>query len=146
MTQLLVKRLHPDAILPIKATPESAGWDLSVLSVENDGIGWTIHTGLAIAMEPGHVMMLFPRSGLGTKLGLGLRNTVGIIDSDYRGEVMIKLTRGFQDAQEYVLDALKPGSRIAQGIVLEVPSVQLTVTDELPDSIRGTGGFGSTGT
>ena len=146
MTQLLVKRLHPDAILPIKATPESAGWDLSVLSVENDGIGWTVHTGLAIAMKPGHVMMLFPRSGLGTKLGLGLRNTVGIIDSDYRGEIMIKLNRGFYDAQEYVLDTLKPGSRIAQGIVFEVPTVDLIVTDELPSSVRGTGGFGSTGT
>jgi dUTP pyrophosphatase len=145
MTQLLVKRLHPDAILPVKGTPDSAGWDLSVLSVENDGIGWTVHTGLAFAMEPGHVMMLFPRSGLGTKLGLGLRNTVGIIDSDYRGEVMIKLTRGLPDVQEYVLDALKPGSRIAQAIILEVPMVDLVVADELPATIRGTGGFGSTG-
>ena len=145
MTQLRVKRLHPDAILPIKATPEAAGWDLSVLSVENDGIGWTVHTGLAFAMEPGHVMMLFPRSGLGTKLGLSLRNTIGVVDSDYRGEVIIKFHRGFQDAQEYVLDALKPGSRVAQAIILQVPYVDLVLSDELPDSVRGTGGFGSTG-
>lgn len=146
MTQLLVKRLHPGAILPVKGTPDSAGWDLSVLSVENDGIGWTVHTGLAFAMEPGHVMMLFPRSGLGTKLGLSLRNTVGIVDSDYRGEVIIKFARGFSDVQEYVQEALKPGSRIAQAIILEVPKVDLMLADELPTSLRGTGGFGSTGT
>lgn len=145
MTQLLVKRLHPDAILPIKATPEAAGWDLSIHSVEDDGIGWTVHTGLAFCMEPGHVMMMFPRSGLGTKYGLSLRNTVGIIDSDYRGEVMIKLHRGFPDFQEAIQEMLKPGSRIAQVIVLEVPLVKLIVADELPRSTRGTGGFGSTG-
>lgn len=145
MTQLFVKRLHPDAILPIKASPEAAGWDLCVHSVENDGIGWTVHTGLAFAMKPGHVMMLFPRSGLGTKLGLTLRNTIGVIDSDYRGEVLIKFNRGLQDAQEYVLDALKPGSRVCQGIVLEIPHVDLVEADELTETLRGTGGFGSTG-
>lgn len=146
MTQLLVKRLHSNAALPLKATDEAAGFDLTVCSVENDGIGWTVHTGLAFAMEPGTVMLVFPRSGLSTKLGLGLRNTVGIIDSDYRGEVILKFNRGLPDVQEYILEALKPGSRVAQAVVLSIPHLDLREVLELPNSLRGTGGFGSTGT
>jgi dUTP pyrophosphatase len=145
MLQFLVKRLDSAASLPVKATPDSACFDLEILSVEAEENGYTVHTGLAIALPPGYGMLIFPRSGLSTKLGLTLRNNVGVIDSDYRGEIIVKLHPGRPERWTEVRDALQPGSRIAQAMIIQLPEVAMKEVYELPGSVRGTGGFGSTG-
>lgn len=145
MLNALVKRLTTTALLPVKGSAEAACWDLHVDSVTPDSWGWVVHTGLAIALPPGYGMFIFPRSGLGTKLGLTLRNSTGVIDSDYRGEILLKFNFGFPDARGDIHTALLPGSRIAQATILMLPEITLREVEELPDSVRGTGGFGSTG-
>lgn len=145
MLTVLIKRLTPTAILPIKGSQEAACFDLHVDSFTHDGQGWTVHTGLSVALPVGYGMLIYARSGLGTKLGLTLRNGTGVIDSDYRGEILLKLHHGNYN-QEGILQALKPGSRIAQAMIIQVPDVAMHEVDELPNSVRGTGGFGSTGT
>lgn len=146
MLTVSIKRLTPTAILPIKGSQEAACFDLHVDSVDAERDGWTVHTGLAIALPPGYGMFIFPRSGLGTKLGLTLRNGTGVIDSDYRGEILLKLKPGTLGMFSLVQNALAQGSRIAQATILQIPEVILEEVSELPDSVRGTGGFGSTGT
>lgn len=146
MLKFLVKRLDSAAALPVKATPDSACFDLEIASVKADGNGYTVHTGLAVALPPGYGMLIFPRSGLSTKWGLRLRNSVGVIDSDYRGEIIVKLSEGYQEYWAEIEQTLKPGSRIAQAMIIQLPEILMQEVDELPDTIRGTGGFGSTGT
>jgi dUTP pyrophosphatase len=146
MLTVSIKRLTPTATLPIKGSQEAACFDLHVDSVEPEKDGWTVRTGLAIALPPGYGMFIFPRSGLGTKLGLTLRNGTGVIDSDYRGEILLKFNVGFFGLFFQIQDALRQGSRVAQATILQLPEVVLKEVSELPDSIRGTGGFGSTGT
>lgn len=100
----------------------------------------TFPTGLQFEVPDGHVMLVFSRSGHGFKHGVRLANSVGVIDSDYRGEVMVKLTNdglhGFN---------VEEGDRIAQAMILPVQQVALTESDELSNTERGEGGFGSTG-
>ena len=146
MLTVSIKRLTPTATLPIKGSQEAACFDLHVDSMTPDSGGWIVYTGLAIALPPGYGMFIFPRSGLGTRLGLTLRNSTGVIDSDYRGEILLKFNFGHINYRQEILEALVPGSRIAQATILQVPEVVLQEVSELPDSIRGTGGFGSTGT
>ena len=145
MMNVLVKRLTDSAILPVKGSLEAACFDLHVDSVIRDARGWHVQTGIAVALPPGNVMLIFPRSGLSTKLGLILRNTIGVIDSDYRGEILLKFAPGFTSAQDDVMVALKPGSRVAQAMILQLPAVVLQEVSELPETDRGVGGFGSTG-
>jgi dUTP pyrophosphatase len=145
MLHVLVKRLHPSAILPTKGSIEAACFDLHVVQALSDDIGFTVHTGLSIALPKGYGMLIFPRSGLGSKLGLTLRNGTGVIDSDYRGEILLKLTRTYMGHGTEIGLALQPGSRIAQAMIIQVPEVEMLEVDELPESVRGTGGFGSTG-
>jgi dUTP pyrophosphatase len=145
MLNLLVKRLASNAILPVKGSPEAACFDLHVSSFYFDEHGYDVRTGLAVAMPPGYGMLVYPRSGLSTKFGLTLRNGTGVIDSDYRGEIILKFNGGFNGYTEEVKKALEPGARIAQAMIIQVPHVVLTEVTELPDSIRGGGGFGSTG-
>jgi dUTP pyrophosphatase len=146
MLRFLVKRLDSAASLPVKATTESACFDLQIVSVEAEENGYTVHTGLAVALPPGYGMLIFPRSGLSTKLGLTLRNGVGVIDSDYRGEILVKLNSGFFERAAAIRQALVPGARIAQAMIIQLPEILMQEVDELPDTARGTGGFGSTGT
>jgi dUTP pyrophosphatase len=146
MLNVLVKRLHCDAVLPAKGSSEAACFDLCVVHCVSDDVGYTIHTGLAVALPPGYGMLIFPRSGLSTKLGLTLRNGTGVIDSDYRGEILIKLNMGHDARWQEITQALKPGSRIAQAMIIQLPEVQMKEVDELPSTERGEGGFGSTGT
>lgn len=146
MLTVSIKRLTPTAILPTKGSLEAACFDLCVDSVEPEQTGWTVHTGIAIALPPGYGMFIFPRSGLGTKLGLTLRNGTGVIDSDYRGEILLKLNAGIPGKFAAIQEAFRIGSRVAQATILQVPDVVLEEVDVLPDSVRGTGGFGSTGT
>jgi dUTP pyrophosphatase len=145
MLKFLVKRLDSAAALPVKATPDSACFDLQIVSVKTEENGYTVHTGLAVALPPGYGMLIFPRSGLSTKFGLTLRNGVGVIDSDYRGEILVKLNDGYLNRDREIFEALQPGNRIAQAMIIQLPEILMQEVEELPDTIRGIGGFGSTG-
>jgi dUTP pyrophosphatase len=137
-----IKKLHPDAVLPKYATPGAACFDLH--AIEGGGIdacgSMNFATGLSFEVPAGHVMLIYSRSGHGFKNGVRLANGTGVIDSDYRGEVVVKLhndgTRCFD---------VNPGDRIAQAMIVPIPQVELVEVDELTDTERGTGGLGSTG-
>ena len=147
--ELKIKAVSPkignDIPLPYYATPGSAAMDLHACLEEAVTIparGRTvIPTGIAIALpSPGYVALVFARSGLGIKHGVAPSNCVGVIDSDYRGEVMV----GLQNSGETDF-TIQPGDRIAQLMVVPVVQAQVRMTDELDETQRGTGGFGSTG-
>lgn len=144
MTEIQIKLLRENAKIPAFATSGAAGVDLVAVLPERLEIkpGQTafVPTGLAMAIPSGLFGMIVARSGIACKRGLAPANKVGIIDSDYRGEIMVALHNHGTESQ-YV-DA---GERIAQ--MLFVPYVQptLTVVDELDETARGAGGFGSTG-
>lgn len=139
-----VKKLQPNAIIPKYATRGSACFDLhSVGEGVVDDIrhpSWIFPTGLAFEVPEGYVMLVFSRSGHGFKNNVRLSNCVGVIDSDYRGEIKVSLAAD----SEGRLD-VKYGDRIAQAMILPVQQVSFALVDELSDTDRGTGGFGSTG-
>ena len=143
--ELKLKLLSPKAVMPAYATAGSAGLDLTAcldapLTVA-PGQRVKVPTGLAIALpSAGYVALVFARSGLATKHGLCLSNGVGVIDSDYRGEVVVGLVN--LDSEAYTIE---PGERVAQLAVLPVTQAALTPVDALDDTARGAGGFGSTG-
>jgi dUTP pyrophosphatase len=144
MQDVLVKLLNKAAMVPTKATDGSACFDLYSAGVTQDSNGWTVHTGLSVAVPENHVMLIFPRSGLSSKNGFRLRNGIGVIDSDYRGEILLKFTPG----DGLVSDGfglLSSGNRVAQAMIVELPQAQMCQVDSLPETARGTGGFGSTG-
>lgn len=145
MLNVPIKRLSPKATLPVKATNGSACFDLCVAWVEEDALGWTVHTDLSVALPPGYGMLIYPRSGLSTKWGLTLRNTVGVIDSDYRGEIVLKFGKGHRDFALEVRSSMAEGVRIAQAMIIQVPDITLVDSESLDDTDRGAGGFGSTG-
>ena len=142
--QIKIKKLDGAAILPTYGTPFSAGADLYALCTESIVIqpGQTvlIHTGLAYEIPEGYGGFVFARSGLATKKGLAPANKVGVIDSDYRGELMIPLHNG-----SGVAAVIEHGDRVAQLVFLPCPQADFTTVDVLSDSIRSDGGFGSTG-
>lgn len=141
----MIKRLSETAVLPARATGGSAGYDLcadiqspvTILPGETQRLG----SGIAIALpDPGYVALVFSRSGMGHKHGLVLANSVGVIDSDYRGELII----GLRNHGE-VPYTVQPGERIAQLVILPVFTPELCEVESLDETERGTGGFGSTG-
>ena len=143
--ELSVKRLSDKAVIPQYATAGSAGMDLHACIdqplVIEPGQRVKVPTGLAIALPgPGYAAFLFPRSGLGVKSGITLPNCVGVVDSDYRGEVIVGLVN-LSDVPYTV----QPGDRIAQMVILPVARAHIRLVDELDDTDRGAGGFGSTG-
>jgi dUTP pyrophosphatase len=134
-----VKRLHPDAKLPTYGSAGAACFDLSTVhGGEVDG-SKTFRTGLAFEVPADHVMLVFSRSGHGFNHDVRLANCVGVIDSDYRGEVQVRLTA---DNRPY---NVMQGDRIAQAMVLPVQQMVFVEVDEMGATERGTGGFGSTG-
>ena len=136
-----VKKLHPDAALPTYGTTGAACFDLSVASVEGSYINnATYGTGLSFEIPKDHVMLIFSRSGHGFKDDIRLSNCVGVIDSDYRGEVKVKL-RG----DCFASPNFNQGDRIAQAMILPIQQVSFALVDELSDTDRGANGFGSTG-
>jgi dUTP pyrophosphatase len=141
MTELLVRRLHPDAVVPAAAYAGDAGLDLGSVEAAELGPGErrTISTGIAVAIPPGYAGFVQPRSGLAARHGISVVNSPGLIDSGYRGEIRVVLLN--TDATETF--RIEPGDRIAQLVVLAVPEVRIAVTDELPDSERAHRGFGS---
>ena len=144
MTTLKMKKMRESAILPQRATPGSAGLDLCacidaplLLPARGHAV---VPTGIAIGLPEGTAGFVFARSGLGIKHGIALANGVGVIDSDYRGEVHVALANHGQ--QPYVI---QPGERVAQMAVVPVARAVLQEVDELGGTARGEGGFGSTG-
>lgn len=140
---LKIKKLHPAALVPTYATPGAACFDLHAMGdgiVRHDGGATTFPTGLSFEIPRDHVMLIFSRSGHGFKKGLRLANCVGVIDSDFRGEVQVRITN--DSADRWWVNAEE---RIAQAMVLPVQQVRFEVVDELSSTERGAGGFGSTG-
>jgi len=133
------KKLLPNAVPPLFATEGAACFDLTCIGTQIMGDTITCTTGLAFEVPEGHVMLVYSRSGHGFKQGMRLVNCVGVIDSDYRGEVMVKL-RMEQEGDFNV----KNGDRVAQAMLIKLPSYILEEAAELSDTARGTGGFGST--
>ena len=143
--KLFVKRLDPRVQLPAYQTPGAAAMDLAALLDAPVTIAprqlASISTGLAIALpDAGWVALVFARSGLGIKHGIALSNGVGVIDSDYRGELKVGLTNLSDEPY-----TIQPGDRIAQLMVVPVGQAAVHELEELPPTDRGAGGFGSTG-
>ena len=132
--------------LPKTATAGSAGVDLRALVDEtvviNPGDTYLVKTGLAIHIgDPGYAALILPRSGLGHKKGIVLGNLVGLIDSDYQGELMVSVWNRGKESFE-----LKPMERIAQLMVVPVVQTEFNIVESFEASERASGGFGSTGT
>lgn len=141
------KRLSARATPPARATDGSACYDLYAdeAGVIEPGIVRSVGTGWAAQLPPGTVMLVFGRSGLTAKSAVRLANGVGVVDSDYRGELRCLLTMDAPQDTEGSWFHVQPGMRIAQFTVLELPLLQLTEVEELDPTERGEGGFGSTG-
>ena len=141
MIELPIQRLREDAVVPLRAYSGDAGLDLAACErVElAPGQRATVGTGLAVAIPEGYAGYVQPRSGLAAKHGITIVNTPGLVDSGYRGELKIILLNT-DAAESFVVEA---GMRIAQLVVLEIPSVDPVEVDELPASERGVRGFGS---
>jgi dUTP pyrophosphatase len=140
---LRVHRLTADVPLPRYAHPGDAGLDLRAAETVTlaPGERALVATGLAVALPPGHVGLVHPRSGLALRQGLGMVNAPGTVDEGYRGELKVVLVNHDRDAPVTV----RRGDRIAQLVVQRVEHVQVVEVDELPASARGDGGFGSSG-
>lgn len=147
---LKIKKLHENAIIPTYATKEAACFDLhacfeggkqSFLLINKDTAA-VIRTGLSFEIPHGHTMLIFSRSGHGFNKNVRLSNCVGVIDADYRGEVKVKLTRDEVDGGEMFVHH---GDRIAQAMLIPVSQALFMEVQELTDTARGAGGFGSTG-
>jgi dUTP pyrophosphatase len=141
--ELQLTRLHEDAVLPAPAYGGDAGLDLASREhvVLRPGGRAVVGTGLAVAIPPGHAGLVVPRSGLAASAGLSVVNTPGLIDSGYRGEVKVILLNTDSTA-DFTVD---PGMRIAQLVIVAVPTVSIVEVADLPESHRGGGGFGSSG-
>lgn len=142
--ELQIQLLSPLARLPEYASEGAAAMDLCAaleqpLTLRPGGRA-LVPTGVAVALPPGCVGLLFARSGLAVRQGIALSNGVGVIDADYRGEIRVGLLH--QGDADYTI---QPGERIAQLGVFRFEAVQPTAVEQLPDTQRGAGGFGSTG-
>lgn len=138
-------KLSENAIVPKRATTGSAGMDLCACMQENvllkSGERTLIHTGVAIALPSSeYVALIFARSGLAVKHGITLSNSVGVIDSDYRGEICVGLCN--LSSEDYTI---APGERIAQLVIMRVETPEPVEVEALDETVRGAGGFGSTG-
>lgn len=146
--QIKIKKIHPDAKTPTYATDGSGCFDLYAINplatLVHEGYPVTFDTGLAFEIPQGYGMFILSRSGHGFNFDTRLANCVGFIDSDYRGEVKVKLTCD-KEHEEAMPMAVKAGDRIAQACILPVPRVGFEITEELSETLRGEGGFGSSG-
>lgn len=145
MKELRIKKVRENAKLPTRGTVGSAGMDLYACIDEpitlNGGDKAVIPTGIAIGLDnPSFAAFVYARSGLAIKHGIGLLNSVGVIDSDYRGEICVGVINQLKEPY-----TIQPFERIAQMVIAPVALPELVEVDELDDTDRGTGGFGSTG-
>lgn len=145
--KLNIKKLDPDAKIPTYGTSYSAGADLYALTnglvVVKPGQTMMIKTGIACEIPEGYVGLIYARSGLACKKGLAPANKVGVIDSDYRGEIMVALHNHNEEGSEDVF--VNKGDRIAQLVIMPYFMAEFNEVEELEETVRGEGGFGSTG-
>lgn len=144
MSNIRVKKLSPNAVLPTYGSAEAAGADLyacldAPVTVAPGETAW-IPTGIAMEVPKGCAGLVYARSSLGVKRGLAPANKVGVIDSDYRGEIRVVLLNHGKETQ-----TIEHGERVAQMVITPVLTPEYILVDELDDTDRGTGGFGSTG-
>ena len=139
-----IKKLDEKAVIPKYGSASSAGADLYALIDDhimiNPGETKLIRTGIAVEVPSGYAGLIYARSGLASKKGLAPANKVGVVDADYRGEVMVALYNHSQETQ-----IVESGERIAQFVITPFYKAEFNEVDELSDTIRGEGGFGSTG-
>ncbi len=144
MRRIKIKKLAPGAITPSYGSGAAAGADLYALPdgevTVNPGETAVIHTGIAMEIPENYAGFIYARSGLATKEGLAPANKVGVIDSDYRGEIMVALHNHSGEPR-----TVEPGERIAQIVIAPYERAEFTETDGLTETERGGGGFGSTG-
>jgi dUTP pyrophosphatase len=165
-----IRKVLHDAVVPTYATPGSAGFDLVAMEdvVIEPGQMAKVRTGLAMELPPGYELQIRPRSGISAKTTLRISNAPGTVDADYRGEIAVLVENLFtgrewprlvshayrlgDEPAEYVDDFVKPGTykirkgdRIAQGVIAPVYRANFEVVEELEETERGAGGFGSTG-
>ena len=140
-----IKKINEKAIIPTYGSQDAAGADLYACIDDKETINphetKLIKTGIAMAIPQGLVGLIFARSGLASKRGLAPANKVGVVDADYRGEVMVAL-HNHTDIEQ----SIEPGERIAQMAFVPYIKGSFTIVDELSETVRGAGGFGSTGT
>jgi dUTP pyrophosphatase len=145
MPKIRIKKLNDNAVIPTYGTEFSAGADLYALPGDDTVIPAhatvMIHTGLSMEIPEGYAGLIFARSGLASKRGLAPANKVGVVDPDYRGEFMVAL-HNHTDEEKTVAG----GERVAQLVIVPFITADFEVADELSDTVRGEGGFGSTGT
>ena len=141
--QVKIKLLDSRAAIPTRGSGEAAGADLRTLDRLYILAGETVqaHTGIAVEIPSGYAGLVYARSGMALKKGIAPANKVGVIDSDYRGEIIVSLHNHSRDAVE-----IEAGERIAQLVIAPVLMPEFVLCDELSDTDRGEGGFGSTGT
>lgn len=160
--EVKIKKLHPEAVIPSYSKEGDAGLDLTAvdLTVNQDEGTCTYHIGLAVEIPEGYVGYIFPRSSI-SKMGCRLSNCVGVIDSGYRGELMVKMDVApivivelvadnienleFENSNFEAPNPYKKGDRVAQLVIMPYPKVQFVEVEELDSTDRGEGGFGSTG-
>lgn len=145
MDSLKIKKLRDNAVVPKRATPGSAGMDLYACIDEAVTVKphecVKIPTGIAIALPSAELgAFIFARSGLAVKHGVAPANCVGVVDSDYRGEVIVGLVNQFEEPY-----TIEPNERIAQLVIMPVSLPEIELCDELDETQRGEGGFGSSG-
>tara|TARA_B100000700_G_scaffold130131_1_gene145760 strand:- start:22 stop:456 length:435 start_codon:yes stop_codon:yes gene_type:complete len=142
LINIKIKRLNDNAILPEKQHDSDAGYDLHSIEeiILRPNKIYKIRTGIAIQIPNHYAGLVLPRSGLSSKYGISLINTPGLIDSGYRGELLIPLIN--HSSNEYTINKTE---RVAQLILLEIPEVKIEVTSDLDESDRESKGFGSTG-
>ena len=142
--EIKIKKIKPDAVIPTRGSSSAAGYDLYAC-IDNDIVikpneNVKIGTGLAIAVPDGYFGAIFARSGLAAKQNLRPANCVGVADSDYRGEYIVALHNDSNESR-----IIKRGERIAQLVIMPFLPVEFLEVDELDETARGEGGFGSTG-
>lgn len=143
--QVKFKKLHEKATLPVYSSNEAAGMDITCVDYDWD---WdetaeiiSYKTGIAVEIPKGYAGFIFPRSSI-RKVTLSLANSVGVVDSDYRGEIIASFRKTKEDDS---FKRYEVGERCCQLIILPVPRIDPVFVDELSDTVRGEGGFGSTG-
>lgn len=137
-----IKKLHNSLIMPTKGTEQAGAYDLYMpeAGIASGVVPTMVGLGFAAAVPEGNVALILPRSSTGAKFGLELNNTAGIIDSDYRGEWKVAIRT--KNGMPYCWQA---GDRLFQFLIIPVTNVTLELSDDLPETARGTGGFGSSG-
>lgn len=144
MIDLKIKKISENAVIPSYGSASAAGADLYSAEEEiviKPGETKLVHTGLAMEIPEGYVGLIYARSGIATKRGLAPANKVGVIDSDYRGEIMVSIYNHSSETQ-----TIAAGERVAQIVITPYLTVNFVESEELDDTLRGSGGFGSTGT